>query len=83
MQRDGSRRFPVHCLQRGQCRMVLSKDAVTACRRCGRERKAVIRGDRIMIFELPGEGNSDSGRTRAHSAKLHSRVLTQWGIEDV
>jgi ribosomal protein S27E len=66
-----SKGYLVHCPQCGQFLMVLSKgEAVIHCPQCGTDKKAIIRGGRITIFELselPGAEDSKkslSGRQR-------------------
>ncbi|MGN1383591.1 MAG: hypothetical protein ACI4W2_12335 [Eubacterium sp.] len=61
----GSKGYLVHCPQCGQFLMVLSKgEAVIHCPQCGTNKKAIIRGGRITIFELseiPGTEDSKRG----------------------
>ena len=61
----GSKGYLVHCPQCGQFLMVLSKgEAVIHCPQCGTDKKAIIRGGRITIFELselPGAEDSKKG----------------------
>lgn len=61
----GSKGYLVHCPQCGQFLMVLSKgEAVIHCPQCGTNKKAIIRGGRITIFELselPGVEDSKKG----------------------
>ena len=61
----GSKGYLVHCPQCGQFLMVLSKgEAVIHCTQCGTDKKAIIRGGRITIFELseiPGTEDSKRG----------------------
>jgi ribosomal protein S27E len=61
----GSKGYLVHCPQCGQFLMVLSKgEAVIHCPQCGTNKKAIIRGGRITIFELselPGAEDSKKG----------------------
>lgn len=61
----GSKGYLVHCPQCGQFLMVLSKgEAVIHCPQCGTDKKAIIRGGRITIFELseiPGTEDSKRG----------------------
>ena len=66
-----SKGYLEHCPQCGQFLMVLSKgEAVIHCPQCGTDKKAIIRGGRITIFELselPGAEDSKkslSGRQR-------------------
>ena len=60
----GSKGYRVHFPQCGQFLMVLSKgEAVIHCPQCGTDKKAVIRGGRITIYELaeiPGIENMKS-----------------------
>ena len=62
----GSKGYLVHCPQCGQFLMVLSKgEAVIHCPQCGTNKKAIIRGGRITIFELseiPDTEDSKRGR---------------------
>ena len=64
MQKE-SKGYLVHCPQCGQFLMVLSKgEAVIHCPQCGTNKKAIIRGGRITIFELselPGAEDSKKG----------------------
>lgn len=61
-----SKGYLVHCPQCGQFLMVLSKgEAVIHCPQCGTNKKAIIRGGRITIFELseiPDTEDSKRGR---------------------
>ena len=51
-----SKGYFVHCPQCGQFLMVLSKgEAIIHCPKCGTDKKAVIRGGRITIYELDGD----------------------------
>ena len=53
--KKGNKGYFVHCPQCGQFLMVLSKEeAVIHCPQCGTDKKAVIRGGRITIYELAG-----------------------------
>ena len=45
--------FLVHCPQCGNLLMILSKgEAVIHCEECDRDKKAIIRGGRVTVFEL-------------------------------
>lgn len=53
MSQKSSREYIVHCPQCGNFLMVLSRgEAVIHCGVCGRDKKAIIRGGRVTVFEL-------------------------------
>ena len=67
MQKE-SKGYLVHCPpQCGQFLMVLSKgEAVIHCPQCGTDKKAVIRGGRITIYELTGRSEAVALQSCGH-----------------
>ena len=60
------REYLVHCPQCGSFLMVLSRgEAVIYCSVCKRNKKAIIRGGRVTVFEMQDSEETDKEKPKA------------------